>query len=220
MRFTHDGIREAMPMHHHPPTPDAEWWDNQATPGGVFGVPGVDYDYLTERQARYIWAQLDPVHPTPYIADIGCGIGRLMEIIDRFHGGLHWYGVDVSPVMRRTAREAVSDAVVMNPETWGPLAVTFDGAYSVLVMQHIPDEAAIGYLLSIARKLRIGGRIVTQWLIGPDTYPRARNYPRDIDTVTRWHELVGLEVSSVIADAHVTGYSDEWVWITGERYEL
>ena len=80
------------------------------------------------------------------------------------------------------------------PEHWLKQDLTYHGAYCVLMFQHVDDIVACGYLLHVARKLKLGARFVAQWLIGDPDITAPMNYPRKLSEILRWYDLVGLSI--------------------------
>jgi len=195
------------------------WWDDYATREGVFGVAPSEYDELTLRQARYIWSRLS-VEDDPVIrlVDVGCGIGRIMQAVRQQHSHVSLVGVDTSHSMLAAAFDNVAPPVALTTQTGGRFARRADGAWCVLVMQHLDDNDAAELMARIAQHLQCpGARLVSQWLIGDPDNSTQRSYPRTQQTVTSLITAAGLEVVSVDSDDDVTSYSAEWIWVTAER---
>jgi len=99
--------------------------------------------------------------------DFGCGLGRLTQAL-----AVHFekvIGVDVAASMIEgaQARNAFPDRVsyVVNTAATLPFDdASFDFAYSILVLQHIPPKVAAGYISELVRVLRPGGVVVFQEL--------------------------------------------------------
>jgi SAM-dependent methyltransferase len=99
--------------------------------------------------------------------DFGCGVGRLTRALaGRFATAV---GVDISPTMVETARElnADLDNCSFRHNNRADLTMfadsSFDFVGSDIVLQHLPDEAAVErYLAEFVRVLRPGGLLVFQ----------------------------------------------------------
>lgn len=115
--------------------PTAEWWVGEVTSDVAYGR---DVDPLLEAVL--------PVAVTGPVADLGCGEGRLHR-----HASL---GIDRSPRLASVASArlpvAVADVVDL-PFGDGALR----GAFSVLVLEHVPDASA--FFEEAARVVGIGG---------------------------------------------------------------
>jgi len=129
---------------------------------------------------------LDVLQPEPgarYL-DLGCGEGRLMaEVAAR---GARVVGCDRSPSLARSARE------------WGPVVVaglpgldwaaggSFDGAYVVLVIEHLADAATL--FREAARVVRPGGVLALIANHPVITSPGSGPFvdPEDGEVVWRW----------------------------------
>lgn len=117
-----------------------------------------------------IWSLVpDPVPPPPHLAqfvrglepadavlDLGCGDGRLSELIDA--GDLTL--ADVSPVALARARGRLPDATAVELEPDTPLPLP-DGAFDLVLctetIEHVRDTQLL--LSEIRRVLRPGGRL-------------------------------------------------------------
>ena len=98
--------------------------------------------------------------------DFGCGVGRLtLPIGERFEYTL---GVDVAPSMIRLARRhnaagsRCEFVVNTNPDLRGFQAESFDFVHSCLVLQHIPPDVSMRYVVEFLRVVRPGGLVVFQ----------------------------------------------------------
>jgi len=188
------------------------FWDTQANRWGVFSVPDEDYDKYTARQAAFIVEQLDV--ETGFVVDMGCGIGRLTHPIAETLSEVQVVGVDPSDAMRRTSRAADQSEVSAHLATLGAfLPKTLDGAWCVLVFQHLAEAPTREILRDVAGVLKPGGRFVTQWMLDKD-----QAFPREAD-VLRVLMDEGFENVRLHGDADVTRlwFADNWLWVTSER---
>lgn len=174
--------------------------------------------------------------------DFGCGLGRLTQALAVHFDSVTGVDVAASMIEGARARNGFSDRVsyVVNTTPTLPFDdATFDFAYSILVLQHIPPKAAAGYISELVRVLRPGGVAVFQEL--SHRAPTVRNAllrvvpngvltlarrarrgwaaPMTMDGVPRRQvtalvEAAGGEVVEVRADA-----SGEPVW-KGYRYTV
>jgi ubiquinone/menaquinone biosynthesis C-methylase UbiE len=94
--------------------------------------------------------------------DFGCGLGRMTRALAAHFD--ECVGVDISEEMVRGARDANADVeglsfVVNNAEDLSRFPdASFDLVYSMIVLQHVPDRAAIeSYISEFCRVLRPGG---------------------------------------------------------------
>ena len=97
--------------------------------------------------------------------DFGCGLGRMTRALAAHFEEV--VGVDISEEMIRGARDANRDVegasfVVNRADDLGQFPdASFDLVYSVIVLQHVPDRAAIeSYVREFCRILRPGGLAV------------------------------------------------------------
>lgn len=96
--------------------------------------------------------------------DFGCGVGRLTLALSRHFA--HVTGVDASPAMLAKARELAADRAMFVLNQGAELAGFDDDAvdvsYSSLVLQHLPRQAALGYLGELLRVTRPDGCLAVQ----------------------------------------------------------
>ncbi len=108
--------------------------------------------------------------------DFGCGLGRLSQALAVHFDSVTGVDVAASMIEGAQARNAFPERVsyVVNTTPTLPFDdATFDFAYSILVLQHIPPKAAAGYISELVRVLRPGGVVIFQEL--SHRAPTARN---------------------------------------------
>lgn len=200
---------------------NAEYWDTQAIRWGVFSVPDEDYDKYTAKQAAFIVEQLNVTNGA--LLDMGCGIGRLSQPISRLIDAKVW-GIDPSREMIAMAIELdwVGDRSIHYGRKVGTdffqdpyryIPIPMDGAWCVLVFQHLPEAPIRKILYDLAHVLRPGARLVTQWMLDIDQpFPSRRN-------VLRVLEEEGFQTVRDEDDTDVTGlsFADNWLWVTSEK---
>ena len=187
------------------------YWDTQANRWGVFSVNDEDYDEYTAMQAVFIVEQLGV--ESGLLLDLGCGIGRLSTAILNELPAVAVEGYDTS----RSMLEAASDA--SGPRfTWlfGDLSSVardpYDGAWCVLVFQHLLEEPIRQILRDVYAVLQPGGRFVTQWMIDVD-----QAAPAESDVLLLLEEE-GFQTLHCEDDTDVTGLSfGNWLWVTSEK---
>ena len=191
------------------------FWDDNATPAGVFNV-GDMYDEYTRRQADFIVEQLDIT--SGVLLDLGCGVGRLSAVVlDRLLPDVSVVGSDPSWPMLEKAQQRIpgmriEDNISVFPE------LTFDGAWCVLTFQHLPDDTVKQHLTDLFEILEPGARLVTQWVTTGQQAPMS--YPRPFVSVVDMIKDIGFSVhgpSAVLPDDYVTRYADDWVWVVAEK---
>lgn len=92
--------------------------------------------------------------------DFGCGVGRLSQALARHYK--HVDGVDLSPEMIRLARkhnraEDCNYHVNVNPDLACFMTKSYDLVYTNIVLQHMPQELAEGYVKEFIRLLKPSG---------------------------------------------------------------
>jgi len=116
---------------------------------------------------RFVWRGLEPLYhyasPGDKILDLGCGNGRLLQILKN----IDYIGVDSSEKLIEVARKTypnnkfwVADALQL-PFS----AERFDKIYSIAVFHHIPSEEMRSEFLTEAKRVlaRGGLLILTVW---------------------------------------------------------
>jgi SAM-dependent methyltransferase len=108
------------------------------------------------------------------VLDVGCGAGTAELILSALQpGGVHFVGIDLLPPRLRDARramreQAVSAELAVADAARLPFAAgSFDAAFAVAVLQHVPTPRAV--VDGLRRVLKPGGRLV---LAEPDNAAR------------------------------------------------
>ena len=137
------------------------FWDNAAAD------PDVRYRYRSEE-----WAStetfLDLIKNNnddwDNVLEIGCGIGRLLAPLADMYKDCNFYGIDISDEMIKLApkRDNIK---------YQELANNLDLVYSMLVFQHIEHQEKINYVKLAYEKLKVGGNLFFQFVIGEENSP-------------------------------------------------
>lgn len=146
-----------------------------------------DWDNETARHVKLIREHLvDDSEGT--LLDVGCGIGRL-SIPLALETQRPVLGFDTSAAMLHHAR---AQAQLAGKDATGILGFTdslpfgseVGGAYSMLVLQHLPDDKARRLLMQVSRVLPAGGPLLVQFAVGLGrgefTYERTPNEVTDL----------------------------------------
>ena len=145
----------------------------------------------------------------PRLVDVGCGMGRVaVPAVSRFKA--HVVGVDPSRAMIARASETTGTG---NPTWVGNDGLTlpewiglFDGGWSVLCFQHLPDEVVAGYLADLPRVLRPDARFVAQFSVGEGRGPHC--YERSVDEIASLVERSRLRLLALA----VGEMQPNWAW--------
>jgi ubiquinone/menaquinone biosynthesis C-methylase UbiE len=157
------------------------------------------------------------------VLDFGCGVGRLSNALAEH--ATEVVGVDIARSMIEVAkrvnrRPGQVDFVHYDGQTLPFANETFDGAISMIVLQHAPLAVQLGCLLELIRVIRPGGVLVLQIPSeprAPETRPADAPPPQLAETAWR----AGIEILTAPATmlprqrgtvhARVTNLSTE-VW--------
>ena len=96
---------------------------------------------------------LDPVSELTYL-DLGCGEGRVMRSVSGRGAEVH--GVELNPHLARRAARTAFTMIGELPDLGFINDDSYDGAYCVLVFEHIEDHRRLFH--EVARVVRTGGR--------------------------------------------------------------
>ena len=112
--------------------------------------------------------------PGERVLDVGCGAGTAELILSALQpGGAHFVGIDLVRARLRDAKRAmreqgvVAELATADAARLPFAAESFDGAFAVAVLQHVPKPRAV--IDNLRRVLRPGGRLV---LAEPDNAAR------------------------------------------------
>ena len=98
------------------------------------------------------------------VLEIGSGIGRLIVPLADKYPECNFHGIDISD-------EMIKIAPTRNNIKYQELTDNLDLVYSMLVFQHIEHQEKIDYIKLAYEKLKIGGNIFFQFVIGEDNAP-------------------------------------------------
>jgi cyclopropane fatty-acyl-phospholipid synthase-like methyltransferase len=138
------------------------------------------------------------------ILEIGCGYGRLTEVIAKAFPDAVVMGVDINPqVLPESWRQVM---YVCRDDLIGLSG--FDVIYSVAVFQHLPDVEKRAYITQAYQALNRGGVFRLQFIDGDrDNFC---DHWVDLDEITTWFDDVGFHVQEMSHLVH-----PQWCWITG-----
>ena len=117
---------------------------------------------------EYIWKDIKPLKrfatKENRILDIGCGNGRLYQLFDDL--STRFTGIDISETLINIAKEKYSEAtfIVGDMRKLPFEDGSFDIAYSIAAVHHLPPEGQQEVLQEVSRVLVPGGLFVmTNW---------------------------------------------------------
>lgn len=178
----------------------AERWDSYAADPDLY----VCSEHATT--APTLRRVLDAMPDAGTVLDLGCGQGRLAVPVAEARPNLSVVGLDISPAMLAAApqRPRVQYLLGDGSHVVGPV----DGAWSVLLFQHLPPETVYSYLTSLAEHIAPGGPLLVQFVAG--------DYHLDLDHRYRPSQLVGLAEAAGFKDVAVCldDRMSDWWWLT------
>ena len=144
--------------------------DKQATAANF----GWQWQHFTDDDTRYgdqFLGWIAPVTPEFFrdkvVLEGGCGKGRHTQLAARW-GAAEVIGIDLSAAVETAfaATRSLPNAHVVQADIYRlPLARTFDYAFSVGVLHHLPDPR--GGFMSLASKVKPGGYL-SAWIYGAE----------------------------------------------------
>lgn len=185
------------------------YWDKAAQD------PNVATEYIADVDADKCLAAITPHLKPGKVLEIGCGIGRLTSELAMSRGGFV-YGIDISQKMlqladKNTAWKTYTTYRQCDGRTIPFEDDFFESVYSMLVFQHIPDDAKIGYIKETYRVLKPGGTFRMQFVEG--SHHSAMNHNTILANMVIWLNEAGFDV----AEWESGLIYPEWTWITGVK---
>lgn len=193
---------------------DADFWLNEATAEDDICDKSLSVDDF-----------LDIIQPeipknSRSILEIGCGIGRLTKEIKKLHPKAFVSGTDINPDFLKLA-EGLSG---YRADKKHPFKYPFyylrdnivnipaqDFIYSVLLFQHLNNEAKSEYIYQASQALKSGGVFLFQYVEGEHS-SRAM-YDVKSQDVNAWCEGAGLKIIWSMKGL----INPRWVWVKTER---
>lgn len=174
----------------------------------VWGEADCDWDARADVHADIIAAWLPGA---TRVVEWGCGVGRLAwRVAERLDAFV--LGIDVSEQMLTRAHPHDQVAYMLGDgETWNVEPASANGAYSMLVAQHLEPEVVVANLSEMRRVLVPGGRWVMQYVRGTNRSPHLHDYTND--EMRSLAKAAGLTVTNL----HSGLFYPQWSWIGGSR---
>lgn len=145
---------------------------------------------------------------TGTVLDFGCGPGRLAVPVADARPDLNIVGLDISPRMLAQAPDHQRILYLHGDDIFnlGPI----DGAWSVLVFQHLPPDVAAGYLGELATAIRPGGPLLVHFIEGDFHAGLCHQYQPD--EIADMAQTAGFTVTDLSEQVDV-----RWWWLTATR---
>ena len=137
------------------------FWDNAAKD------PEVRYKYIADEWASTeTFLNLIESNNSNWnnVLEIGCGIGRLLDPLSEKYKECNFYAIDISD-------EMINLAPKRNNIKYQEVGNNLDLVYSMLVFQHIEHQEKINYIKLAYDKLKDGGNLFFQFVIGEENSP-------------------------------------------------
>lgn len=201
---------------------DMDYWDGRAE--NLAGARQAVWDESPSTWQSGIAAALaelepalaDVLTPGAVILDLGCGCGRLTLPLQRTHPEAMVVGVDYSVAMIRWANFERGDSpkpvYYHNDGRTLPAQVgELDGAFSVLLFQHLRATAMADYIAEVGRSMRQGGIFRFQWCATKDDAGLSQGHTEP--EVLAWCDTAGFEVTEL----DTSKVYPVWRWATAVR---
>lgn len=180
---------------------EKDYWDRAALD------PDVDRKYISDISTEQCIEALELSDDVLYIAEIGCGVGRISNQIGAV-------GVDISQNMIDIARKNEcfeGQYEVSNGRTIPLPSDNYEFVYSVLLFQHLEGTTILGYMQETYRILKPGGIFRFQYIPGTENEPFSKHY--DTRQMRKWLQVAGLKfIKEDKGLCHPL-----WSWITAKK---
>lgn len=193
---------------------EAEWWA-QAGPEDIWNGPGSGIPEHTGQLVDLL--HLRDWNPTGQVLDLGCGDGRLLSRMAELFPERAFLGLDI--VTRRASYPIPPNCHMIGGLDGRHLPLfpqSAAAAYSVLLFQHLPEDAVRGYLAEMVRVLVPGGRFVFQfvaWTDGCGHEDGPFNYRYAPTDVVDWCREAGFDS----APGGQALDENAWCWIAATK---
>lgn len=189
---------------------EKQYWDTAAKDKDV------DIKYICDIDTQLCLDAIVPSLKMGNILEIGCGVGRLLtqlETQDSLYPS-KFYGIDISSKMLSIAKKRSKDTnrvfYKKNDGRTIPFeSNSFDSVYSMLVFQHIPNDAKESYIKEASRVLVQGGIFRFQFI--EDAELGLVSYGISRDEILTMCEYAGFAIDQVNTEV----IHPQWTFITG-----
>jgi len=182
---------------------ERDYWDKAALD------PDVDTKYISDVSTEEMIEALgdDVAEPGTLFLDVGCGVGRISNDLGAI-------GIDISKNMLEIARknEFFDEQYHLSDGRTIPFTDNFfESAYSMLLFQHLKDDAIANYLIQVNRVLKPDGVFRFQFIQGTEKEPFSNHY--SLEQIKIWCDMAGLKIEKV--DEGLV--HPQWTWITARK---
>jgi ubiquinone/menaquinone biosynthesis C-methylase UbiE len=185
------------------------YWDGATT------MPNFEKLFISDINTETCLIAIRPHMKYGTTLDLGCGVGRLIKPLAEDSDAC-FYGVDTSPYMLKIAHKRCkkNKNVIFLCNDGRTIPVNepiFDFVYSMLLFQHLPQDAVQGYIAEVARVLKHNGQFHFQFIEGTEDEPYSHHYGNI--QMQEYLEDVGL---MVIRNEKGEGHP-LWTWLTAAK---
>lgn len=187
---------------------EKQYWDKAAAD------PDVDRKFIADVDTEACLKAIRPHLKYGVTLDLGCGVGRLTIPIAKDTDSFV-YGVDISePMLKIAAERAKGMKNIQFVDNDGRYLTFvnefFDSAYCMLLFQHLPLAAVIGYISEVSRVLKKGGKFRFQFIDGTEDEPFSKHHTTQM--LAHACNVAGMNVEIEHGLVH-----EQWTWITGVK---
>jgi len=137
------------------------------------------------------------------VLEIGCGIGRLLSPLADMYKQCTFYAIDISDEMIKLAPKKENIK-------YQQLSNNLDFVYSMLVFQHIEHQEKVNYIKLAYDKLKSGGNLFFQFVIGEENSP----YSYQTSQLEINNILKNVGFNNLIFTNHM---HDQWMFVRATK---
>lgn len=186
---------------------EIQWWQDLAdvaSEDNRHGVPPYDVSHVACRIVEIFG------NAKGNFLDLGCGRGRLTNLVGRLASKWRIKGTDVSlgAILQARRDSPMNVQYRIGNGTKVPFSKTegLDGAWAITVFQHIPDEQKWAYLRDIHARLKPGSKFVFTIAIGDEDQFLSHQIS---DPPSFLHDICDLYSVAALSPVDENG----WYWV-------
>ena len=182
--------------------------------------PDVDRKFIADVDTEECLIALKPIGKVVELSsidilDLGCGVGRLAIPIAKRFIDHQVYAMDISEEMIKILVERSGDMPNLSPIVNDGRRIPFANdkfmaVYSMLLFQHLPLNAVIGYISEVGRVLKKGGIFRFQFIDGTEDEPFSKHHTTQMMATACNNSGMNVEIEKGLVH-------EQWTWITGVK---